>query len=711
MTVTPLVVMPSTGILDDERIPPHSNSPATEINQSSHSSTPIQVQPAIDVRSVSPGSECSSPHTFQSLPSTVLSPNSNGISNGGTQPITPSLSSFRTDRLVIEALKEEDKAYVLKSGTLMEAFINAGSQTRLSLPLDNPDRNLLLYQCCAYYRLELKVDAKSGSIHIYSTPTSHIPALTISELISLDFPEHRLSSPVSQTPTPESTGAHENPYLDIAASRTVFAFEPILQKPQSSVLDHVRLTGLPKEPPLSRPSDRLTAIRRARGWLREPRLYYLYYLWGLQGVGKTAVVKDIAHIGMTCGEVSLVIFTSHRPHSHSPGCRLLSFIAGEIARRDPLYENYFAGLMKEHPNLHETDISRQFELLIALPFGPRAAHAPLDHPRLMVIDDIDACDHGFALLECISRFQSADSSLQLLWAVSAKSEPPVFVSLLTVSKSLIVEIPSQFHSIEQTSEAFLLLQFQQIRDLHRIDEPWPSYEILLQLSDVITGSIDLASLIIRYIRDPLIGDPRFQLQRMLNILASATTAKFVIQTALLDLLYLDVMHRIPLDKYPTVKRILEAQDLSGDSSSTQTLAETCISLLISENDAYNGLRYLHPVLDIPSLEDSAHTRIKAYDRSFSSFLTDPRRSGDYLIDTSNPGQLPTAQSPTTPGRSPAAWDVSSKTDGNDDAREPEKIQSKPIAPDSSALSATIGWDDQAARIFPKFGAWIMALRA
>ncbi|KAJ3562696.1 hypothetical protein NP233_g9416 [Leucocoprinus birnbaumii] len=98
----------------------------------------------------------------------------------------------------------------------------------------------------------------------------------------------------------------------------------------------------------------------------------------------------------------------------------------------------------------------------------------------------------------------------------------------------------------------------------------------------------------------------------------------------LDLLYTRIFSDIPVDTLPNTKLVLGILILLKNEQFTAHLLASFPGL--SQAAFYSSLHHMHSVLLIP-MHDRAHeTNIRVYHASFSDFLRDKARSGQYFLD-------------------------------------------------------------------------------
>jgi hypothetical protein len=163
---------------------------------------------------------------------------------------------------------------------------------------------------------------------------------------------------------------------------------------------------------------------------------------------------------------------------------------------------------------------------------------------------------------------------------------------------------------------------------------WPSQDELRELLDAVSGLFVLASTCLNYIADPEGADPSSRLNSALTFMKRSQDVVSRNPLASLDLLYSQILERIPSTIFETTRQILgyicyrTKLDRREKLPSAQILSNF---LRLDQPSFYKGARGLHSVMSIPEAEQAAVRQLQFYHASFQDFLRDPNRSGEFAI--------------------------------------------------------------------------------
>ncbi|KAF9439755.1 hypothetical protein P691DRAFT_780199 [Macrolepiota fuliginosa MF-IS2] len=154
---------------------------------------------------------------------------------------------------------------------------------------------------------------------------------------------------------------------------------------------------------------------------------------------------------------------------------------------------------------------------------------------------------------------------------------------------------------------------------------WPPEGDFLKLSAGADGLFAFASTAVRFVDDPVSGNPVSQLKQVLeaidNILSRPRNRNRH-PLARLDALYSHILSRIPRHILPMTKELL----LGLDSHPELSFSHLCSRLGMALDVAYGAVHQLHSVLNIPEPNVVAECRISILHKPFRDHLHDFKRS-------------------------------------------------------------------------------------
>jgi hypothetical protein len=158
------------------------------------------------------------------------------------------------------------------------------------------------------------------------------------------------------------------------------------------------------------------------------------------------------------------------------------------------------------------------------------------------------------------------------------------------------------------------------------------HDIAKAASGYLSGHLGYVTFVIRFIGDEYYGNPAAQLDLCLSCFTKSGTvpAGKVHPLHALDLLYTGILSDIPEEILPITRRILGLYILYGQDSLTAVVHANFLGL--NQAAFYQALRQLYSVLFIPPATDASTLSIRVHHASFSDYLKDSARSGQFALD-------------------------------------------------------------------------------
>lgn len=366
------------------------------------------------------------------------------------------------------------------------------------------------------------------------------------------------------------------------------------------------------------------------------------WLHGPAGVGKSAIIQTLAETvsDSPTSVLGATLFFSRLNERDDPQ-RVFTTIAYQLTVKYPVYRKYVLELLSVNPKLVGKSLVEQFKWFIVKPFVEQKLFDGLDQTVLIVLDGLDECmgesaQHDIVLL--VGRFVSQHPEAPLIWIVASRPEPHLrvaFSSQAVRASFLDIQVPHNSNQACSDVERFLRDEFDRIREAYPASFPrsmkqWPSETDFALLATRTSGLFIFAAIVIRYVDNVAYGNPISQLQKVLKIIDFVPQSKDQVNPfTALDALYSDILSAIPQDVLPVTQEVLTFSLPRTPAAPLDVLGNW---LGLSQADVYGSLQRLHPVLNIPSIEDASKKLPFAFHASFIDYLTSPTRSGRFYID-------------------------------------------------------------------------------
>ncbi|KAL0062246.1 hypothetical protein AAF712_010876 [Marasmius tenuissimus] len=411
--------------------------------------------------------------------------------------------------------------------------------------------------------------------------------------------------------------------------------------------------------------------------LAKDQKHPIFCLTGAVGVGKTAIAMTVAKYCEQEGHlISSFFFFRSDPKRNTPSALMLSIAHGLVSTipflRRPIEER-----VSENPQILEARLEDQFHKLVLEPTlrwpqqtRPQAVlvlleavwasffatlslftsldvmwmifvvHAPViprEIPNVVIIDGLDECgpddENQQRILSTIASLYRVSPSSPLRFLICSRPESTIREAFEGEPLCLLTKRITLNESFSPNSdiELYYRREFKNIRanpDYARIpfSDPWPSSDELEALLHRTSGQFAYATTVVRYIRRRG-SSPIEQLSSILN-----STPDPQRQSPLheLDCLYQTILSSHPDHclLIPVLAAILLIPPFLKTPSLYKPSIHDFIELLLglSPGKVNIILSAMHSVLDIGDKE------ITVFHTSFTDFIYDPSRSGQFHID-------------------------------------------------------------------------------
>ncbi|XP_006458931.1 hypothetical protein AGABI2DRAFT_177064 [Agaricus bisporus var. bisporus H97] len=405
-------------------------------------------------------------------------------------------------------------------------------------------------------------------------------------------------------------------------------------------------------PPRCHPNTRVKLIARITAWIEnQASLELLLWITGPAGVGKSAVVQTFAENLAKSKTLGASVFIS-RPNKRDNPHGVFITIAYQLATRIEAYRDYIVERLSRDPELLNGGMQAQFIAFIVEPFVEKKIGTGAKRWGILLdgLDELRRTDAQCEIIQTISTFAQEHRDAPLVWIIASRSESHIVNTFEDdeVRRSCWSEyIPIDSTEACEDVERFLHSRFKETRKTfrHTIQNDWPSDSDFLKLTVAASGLFIYAEVVMQFIRDSGYADPVSQLEVLISIIdRSNATPTAENPFVHLDALYSEILSSIPFTRlWPTTKLLLQvvifggriALDMYGTTRRSHlfTLRGMSILFSITQNVIYASLDKCRSTLEIPEWKVAHKAVVAFHHASFSDFLEDPSRSGNFYIGT------------------------------------------------------------------------------
>jgi hypothetical protein len=379
-------------------------------------------------------------------------------------------------------------------------------------------------------------------------------------------------------------------------------------------------------PPRCHPNTRVSVTQEIFEWMKNTsRIHNILWVFGLAGVGKTAVAQTVAESAMNEQILGVAFFISRQRRQNDPA-RFFISIACQLTLQDEQYQQSVGEQLSADPGLLKRDMKTQFQKLIVEPLSGLNRERKL----LIIIDGLDECqgiDDQRSIINLIA--STAQLSLPVIWMICSRPEFQIKSAFEADDVKRCCwrrEITVDDSETRRDIERFLWDRFHAIAAKFGIRD-WPVADELGKLISAASGYFVYAETVSRYIEDPYIADPETQLEGVLRFIDSPATPSTLNPFHFLDQLYMEILKDIQPQQLP------HALQLIGISSLYPSLPVLQLANLLGyrRNRFEAILRRFYSVAEVPS-EKHCQNPLRIIHTSFMDFLKDPNRSGQFALD-------------------------------------------------------------------------------
>ncbi|XP_006464131.1 hypothetical protein AGABI2DRAFT_120909 [Agaricus bisporus var. bisporus H97] len=392
-------------------------------------------------------------------------------------------------------------------------------------------------------------------------------------------------------------------------------------------------------PPRCHPGTRLAILARCLEFIAnavdEQKMRWVV---GAAGVGKSAIMQNVADSCLPSESLGASIFFSI--NGRNEGTKAIVTLAFQLAAKCEPYRQFIEREIARNPSLFQSSLSVQFKKFITEPF----IHDPLLHSIgriLIIIDGLDECDQLHTqreLLQLISTHCSTYPSSPIVWMIASRPEPHItyffaqdHVKAVYEKEEILVDSDEARNDVER----FLRNELARIQKEFSLGSrsQWPPEQDLWKLADASGGLFVFADTVIKYIGDPLVGNPTSQLNDVLKVIDTyplPNVPKDQHPMARLDMLYAQILSKVPEKTMVNTRKILLSMVRGIDwgwRTESRNFLVLCNWLGMTCDDAYAAIRHLLSVLDAPPRDQAHLAELRSFHKSFIDYISDFTRSG------------------------------------------------------------------------------------
>ena len=349
----------------------------------------------------------------------------------------------------------------------------------------------------------------------------------------------------------------------------------------------------------------------------------IFWLNGIAGIGKSTVARTIAAQVDSLHQLGASFFFSRTNGIINPKS-LFTTVAIQLTRFSQDIKKEIAGALEKDPDSGERMIHLQLQKLIIDPLL-RLRDPP--SRLLLVIDALDECveDGAKEILQSLLSLTPKIPFLKIL--VTSRPEQHIEMAFMEGGRQAGLVTENLNDSVAQEE---IKLYLRHCFDV--IHQRWPEFQWTEEELDEIARRAGVffvyISTVREFIGDPYVGDPRGQLDILLN----AKTADDLSDDDgspyhFLDDLYFHVVQNaMPSSKRKKLLKRYQAVVGTIVTMFDPLPIESLAKLLdLGTNNVKSALTYLPSIISLPNLNEE---RPLIYHPSFPDFITDPKRCKD-----------------------------------------------------------------------------------
>ncbi|KAG8922323.1 hypothetical protein FRC02_011921, partial [Tulasnella sp. 418] len=261
-------------------------------------------------------------------------------------------------------------------------------------------------------------------------------------------------------------------------------------------------------------------------WIQDSRAAQkIFWLHGLAGTGKSTIAHTVARNLDDKGRLGASFFFSRDEVDRRSPLRVLPTIAHQLAQVSSSFRQNLAKCLDERKDAGDAALPVQMDFLLAKPLRQLSPLPSSMSPLVIIMDALDECsppEFAKMLLKLIADFVLTTSNIDFKIIITGRPEHHL-ISVLSIPSARAISHPFVLHDIEesvvqQDIETFLHYELAKVADefeLSGSSTPWPSTDEFKQLVKRCGALFVVASTTIKFLADPISGQPEQQLRELL----------------------------------------------------------------------------------------------------------------------------------------------------------------------------------------------------
>ena len=401
--------------------------------------------------------------------------------------------------------------------------------------------------------------------------------------------------------------------------------------------------------PKCHPQTRLAILEKIMNWIKDvtnPQSPRFLWIYGPAGSGKSAIAQTIAEICEREGITIASFFFSRTVAERNNETSLISTLVYQIYLAIPEIRDSITNAVEHDPTILSRSLDAQIRALMVEPLS----FAPLQLiPKLIVIDGLDECVSPKAQKCILQALAAAAAQLNdsVRFLVASRPEQVIRTSFNASALSrMTMGVPlDETYKPNADIKTFLISRFLEIKNDHPfgafLPEIWPPEGAVDTLVTKSSGQFIYASTVMKFI-DSHHHRPSDRLKIILGVSKSGNDAPF----AELDAVYCHVLSNISPYNREKVIEVLAFLILTSSAPKSVFIDGMAVFydylprtvervLRYEQGDLYIYFLDMQSIVHVPEPSTQYVEELRFYHASFSDFLLDQSRSGEYFIDIGN----------------------------------------------------------------------------
>ena len=367
------------------------------------------------------------------------------------------------------------------------------------------------------------------------------------------------------------------------------------------------------------------------------------WIYGPAGSGKSAIAQTIAEMCKREGITIASFFFSRTVSERNNERSLISTLIYQIYLAIPEIRDFITTAVEHDPTIFSRSLDAQIQTLMVEPLSLVPPHSA---PKLILIDGLDECVNSKAQQCILQALAAAATQLNesTRFLVASRPEQVIRTSFNASSLSpMTIGVPlDETYRADADITTFLISRFSEIRKDHPsgafLPKIWPPEGAVDTLVTKSSGQFIYASTVMKFIESHH-HRPNDRLKIILGVSKSGNDAPF----AELDAIYRHVLSNISPHNREKVIEVLTFLILTTSAPKSVFIDTQAVMydylprtvervLRYQQGDLYIYFLDMQSIVRVPKPSAQYIEDLRLYHASFSDFLLDQSRSGEYFID-------------------------------------------------------------------------------